>query len=45
LICLLAAITAHDVPLIATVAVSLAFAFAGRWLTVGLRSPPLDGYQ
>jgi hypothetical protein len=45
LICLLAAITAHDVPLIATIAVSLGFAFAGGWLTVGVRLPPLDGYQ
>jgi hypothetical protein len=45
LICLLAAITTHAGPLIATMAVSLAFAFAGGWLTVGLRLPPLDGYQ
>jgi CPA2 family monovalent cation:H+ antiporter-2 len=40
----LAAITTHDVPLIATIAVSLAFAFAGGLLAVRLRLPPLVGY-
>jgi len=44
LICVLAAITTHDVPLIATIAVSLAFAFVGGLLAVGLRLPPLVGY-
>jgi len=34
----------HDVPLIATIAVSLAFAFAGGLLAVRLRLPPLVGY-
>jgi CPA2 family monovalent cation:H+ antiporter-2 len=40
----LAAITTHDVPLIATIAVSLAFAFVGGLLAVRLRLPPLVGY-
>jgi CPA2 family monovalent cation:H+ antiporter-2 len=40
----LAAITNHDVPLIATIAVSLAFAFVGGLLAVRLRLPPLVGY-
>jgi len=44
LVCVLAAITTHDVPLIATIAVSLAFAFAGGLLAVRLRLPPLVGY-
>lgn len=44
LICVLAAITTHDVPLIATIAVSLAFAFVGGLLAVRLRLPPLVGY-
>jgi len=43
LVCVLAAIT-HDVPLIATIAVSLAFAFVGGLLAVRLRLPPLVGY-
>ena len=43
LVCVLAAST-HDVPLIATIAVSLAFAFAGGLLAVRLRLPPLVGY-
>lgn len=38
------AANAHDVPLIATIAVSLAFAFAGGLLAVRLRLPPLVGY-
>ena len=41
---MLAAVTTHDVPLIATIAVSLAFAFVGGFLAVGLRLPPLVGY-
>src|SRR4029077_12239644 len=44
LVCVLAAITTHDVPLIATIAVSLAFAFAGGLLAARLRMPPLVGY-
>jgi CPA2 family monovalent cation:H+ antiporter-2 len=44
LVCVLAAITTHDVPLIATIAVSLTFAFAGGLLAVRLRLPPLVGY-
>jgi CPA2 family monovalent cation:H+ antiporter-2 len=40
----LAAVTTHDVPLIATIAVSLAFAFVGGFLAVRLRLPPLVGY-
>ena len=44
LVCVLAAITTHDVPLIATIAVSLAFAFVGGLLAVRLRLPPLVGY-
>ena len=43
LVCVLAAIT-HDVPLIATIAVSLAFAFVGGLLAMRLRLPPLVGY-
>src|SRR5215471_21638982 len=43
LVCVLAA-SIHDVPLIATIAVSLAFAFAGGLLAVRLRLPPLVGY-
>jgi len=38
------AATIHDVPLIATIAVSLAFAFAGGLVAVRLRLPPLVGY-
>jgi len=38
------AATTHDVPLIATIAVSLAFAFVGGLLAVRLRLPPLVGY-
>lgn len=34
----------HDVPLIATIAVSLAFAFVGGLLAVRLHLPPLIGY-
>lgn len=34
----------HDVPLIATIAVSLAFAFVGGLVAVRLRLPPLVGY-
>ena len=41
---MLAAVTTHDVPLIATIAVSLAFAFVGGLLAVRLRLPPLIGY-
>ena len=41
---MLAAVTTHDVPLIATIAVSLAFAFVGGLLAVRLRLPPLVGY-
>jgi monovalent cation:H+ antiporter-2, CPA2 family len=45
LICVLAAaVTTHDVPLIATLAVSLVFAFVGGLLAVRLRLPPLIGY-
>jgi CPA2 family monovalent cation:H+ antiporter-2 len=44
LVCVLAAIATHDVPLIATIAVSLAFAFVGGLLAVRLRLPPLVGY-
>jgi monovalent cation:H+ antiporter-2, CPA2 family len=44
LVCVLAAITTHDVPLIATIAVSLAFAFVGGLLAVRLRLLPLVGY-
>jgi CPA2 family monovalent cation:H+ antiporter-2 len=40
----LIAIATHDVPLIATIAVSLAFAFVGGLLAVRLRLPPLVGY-
>jgi CPA2 family monovalent cation:H+ antiporter-2 len=40
----LAAITTHDVPLIATIAVSLAFALVGGLVAVRLRLPPLVGY-
>src|SRR5215471_11071046 len=43
LVCVLAA-SIHDVPLIATIAVSLAFAFVGGLLAVRLRLPPLVGY-
>ena len=38
------AATIHDVPLIATIAVSLAFAFVGGLVAVRLRLPPLVGY-
>jgi len=38
------AASTHDVPLIATIAVSLGFAFAGGLLAVRLRLPPLVGY-
>ena len=41
---MLAVVTTHDVPLIATIAVSLAFAFAGGLLAVRLHLPPLVGY-
>ncbi|HEY4283200.1 MAG TPA: cation:proton antiporter [Chthoniobacterales bacterium] len=41
---MLAVVTTHDVPLIATIAVSLAFAFVGGLLAVRLRLPPLVGY-
>ena len=44
LVCVLAAITTDEVPLIATIAVSLAFAFVGGLLAVRLRLPPLVGY-
>jgi monovalent cation:H+ antiporter-2, CPA2 family len=44
LVRVLAVITTHDVPLIATIAVSLAFAFVGGLLAVRLRLPPLIGY-
>ena len=44
LVCVLAAITTHEVPLIATIAVSLAFAFVGGLLAVRLCLPPLVGY-
>ena len=43
LVCVLAA-TTHDVPLIATIAVSLAFAFVGGLVAMRLRLPPLVGY-
>jgi len=43
LVCVLAANT-HDVPLIATIAVSLAFAFVGGLVAMRLRLPPLVGY-
>ena len=43
LVGVLAAAT-HDVPLIATIAVSLAFAFVGGLVAVRLRLPPLVGY-
>jgi CPA2 family monovalent cation:H+ antiporter-2 len=38
------AATTHDVPLIATIAVSLAFAFVGGLVAMRLRLPPLVGY-
>ena len=38
------AATTHNVPLIATIAVSLAFAFVGGLVAVRLRLPPLVGY-
>jgi len=38
------AASTHDVPLIATIAVSLAFAFVGGLVAVRLRLPPLVGY-
>ena len=41
---MLAVVTTHDVPLIATIAVSLAFAFVGGFLAVRLHLPPLVGY-
>jgi CPA2 family monovalent cation:H+ antiporter-2 len=44
LVRVLVAIATHDVPLIATIAVSLAFAFVGGLLAVRLRLPPLVGY-
>jgi monovalent cation:H+ antiporter-2, CPA2 family len=45
LICVLAAaVITHDVPLIATIAVSLVFAFVGGLLAVRLHLPPLIGY-
>jgi monovalent cation:H+ antiporter-2, CPA2 family len=44
LVCVLVAITTDEVPLIATIAVSLAFAFVGGLLAVRLRLPPLVGY-
>jgi len=44
MVCVLAANTTDDVPLIATIAVSLAFAFVGGLLAVRLRLPPLVGY-
>jgi CPA2 family monovalent cation:H+ antiporter-2 len=34
----------HDAPPISTIAVSLAFAFAGGFLATRLRLPPLVGY-
>jgi CPA2 family monovalent cation:H+ antiporter-2 len=40
----LSAVTTHDVPLIATIAVSLAFAFVGGLFALRLRLPPLVGY-
>jgi len=43
LVCVLAA-TTHDVPLISTIAVSLAFAFIGGLVAVRLHLPPLVGY-
>ena len=44
LVCVLAATTTHDVPLIATIAVGLACAFVGGLLAVRLGLPPLVGY-
>ena len=44
LVGVLAATATHDVPLIATIAVSLAFAFVGGLVAVRLRLPPLVGY-
>ena len=44
MVCVLAALTTDDFPLIATIAVSLAFAFVGGLLAVRLRLPPLVGY-
>lgn len=41
--CVLAAITTHDVPLIATIAVSLAFAFVGGLLAVRTNGDNLLG--
>ena len=41
---MLAVINTHDVSLIATIAISLAFAFVGGLLAVRLRLPPLVGY-
>ena len=41
---MLAAVSTHDVPLIATIAVSLAFAFVGGMLAARMRLPPLVGY-
>ena len=43
MVCVLAA-TTHDVPLISTIAVSLAFAFIGGLVAVRLHLPPLVGY-
>jgi CPA2 family monovalent cation:H+ antiporter-2 len=43
MICVLAAVH-NEVPLIATIAVGLAFAFVGGLLAVKLRLPPLVGY-
>jgi CPA2 family monovalent cation:H+ antiporter-2 len=40
----LAASITHDVPLIATIAVSLAFAFVGGFLAVRLHLPAIVGY-
>lgn len=34
----------HDIALISTIAVSLAFAFVGGFIAVRLRLPPLVGY-
>ena len=44
LVGVLAATSTHDVPLIATIAVSLAFAFVGGLVAVRLHLPPLVGY-
>jgi CPA2 family monovalent cation:H+ antiporter-2 len=41
---LVLAATTHDVALIATIAISLAFAFVGGLLAVRLHLPPLVGY-